>query len=100
MNRQMSKKGMSPKRAQELKKEKGIEETKLQTVRVEKGYSQSKLSIKSGVNARMIQGYEQRRRLIENAKLETICDLALALDCKITDILDDKQLIDKLRLTR
>lgn len=96
----MNKRGMSPKKAQKLRKEKGIEETKLQTRRVIKGYSQKELSVKSGVNAKMIQGYEQRRRSIDGARLETLCNLALALDCKIADILEDEQLAEKVKMTK
>lgn len=76
------------------------EKTNLQNLRQKKGLSQSMLSAKSGVKTRAIQGYEQRDRRIEGAKLDTLCRLCFALDCKIDDILDDKELIEKFRLAK
>ena len=76
------------------------EQTKLQKLRKERGLSQSQLSAKSGVTKRAIQCYEQKDRLIEGARLSTLCALCFALDCKIEDILDDKALIEKFRMAK
>ena len=96
----MSKRGITPEQAKKIKDQKGQEVTKLQTLRVKKKLTQKQLSIVSGVTQRMIQCYEQQTRPIEGAHLDTLCRLCLALDCKIEDILEDADLIEKFRLTK
>lgn len=71
----------------------------LKQVRESKGLSQSQLAKKSGVNLRMIQNYEQEARDINVARLNTIIDLAQALECSVCDVLTDENLIDKLKAT-
>ena len=46
----------------------------------------------------MIQKYEIGVRNIDGAKLETLCDLAIALDVSISDIVEDETLKTKLKL--
>lgn len=96
----MAKFGMSPKQAQKLRAAKGIEDTKLQRIRTDKGLSQNQLAVASGVALRGIQSYEQRTRQIDGARLDILCSLCLALDCKIEDILENKELIEKFRMTK
>lgn len=96
----MTKRGITPQQAKKIREEKGIEETKLEKLRVKKGLSQSSLSAISGVTIRAIQTYEQQSRPIDRARLDTLCRLCLALDCKIEDIIEDKELIEKYRLTK
>ena len=91
---------MSPEQARQIREQKGIEETKLQAARIKKGLSQKQLSIVSGVTLRAIQCYEQRTRSIDNAHIETLCDLCLALDCRLEDLIESKTVIDKLRMTK
>ena len=69
----------------------------LKQVRERKGLSQSQLAIKSGVNLRMIQNYEQGAKNINTARLLTIVELAQALGCSVCDILTDENLINKLK---
>lgn len=95
-----SKKGMSPVQAAKIRAKKGIAETKLQRLRVKKGMSQYELSVVSGVPTRRIQYYEQTAGAINSARLEALCDLCNALDCKIEDILESNSLIKKLRMTK
>ena len=90
-----SERGITPKQAQKIRAEKGLKETNLQKVRVKKGLSQQGLANESGVTKRMIECYEQRYRNIDNAKLEALCSMSVALDCKIEDILESKELIEK-----
>lgn len=96
----MTKKGISVEQAQEIRNRKGIEETKLQKMRIRKNYSQKQLAVASGVTMRSVQCYEQRTRDIDGARLETLCDLCIALDCKLEDILESELAIDKLRMTK
>ena len=70
---------------------------KLQELRKNKNLSQSQLADLSGVKLRMIQQYEIGARNIDGAKLETLCSLALALDCKVYDLLESKELINKVK---
>ena len=96
----MNKRGISPEQAQKIRESKGLEDTNLQRLRVEKGLSQTALSAKSGVTRRTIECYEQRTRAIDNARLDTLCRLSFALDCKIGDILESKELIEKYKLAK
>lgn len=89
----MKKKGITIEQAQKIRKARGLEENKLQKKRVEKGLSQAELSALSGISQRTISSYEQNLRNIKCAKLETLCSFCRALDCKIEDIIDDKELI-------
>lgn len=96
----MAGKGITPEQAQKIRKANGIEETKLQRLRVKKGLSQSNLSVVTAVPIRTIRSYEQKTRPIEGARLDVLCALCIALDCKIEDILEDKTLIEKYRLVK
>lgn len=92
--------GITPEQAQKIRADKGIKETNLQKVRVEAGLSQQALSDESGVTKRMIECYEQKYRNIDGAKLQTLCDLAVALNCKIEDILESEELIEKYKTVK
>lgn len=67
--------------------------SKLQELRKAKGLSQSELAEQSGVNKRIIQTYEINYRPIDSAGLDKLLPLAIALDCKISDLLEDENLI-------
>ncbi len=92
----MVKRGMSPKRAEELLMEKGIGKgTKLRIARVRSGLSQSELAAASGVPKKTLQRYEQEPNKIDGTKLKTLCGLCEALGCSITDIIEDEELIER-----
>lgn len=59
----------------------------LQEKRKKAGYSQSELSEASGISKRSIQHMEHGDRLPDKAQLETLCKLALTLNCPIDDLL-------------
>lgn len=71
----------------------------LQEIRKKRGYSAGKLADITGVSVRNIQHYESGYRDINGAKLDTLCSLALALDCKIENILTDEDLKRKFKRT-
>lgn len=71
----------------------------LQAMRKKANLSQSELAAVSGVKLRAIQTYEIEQRNINHAKLETLCKLALALNCTLYDLLTDEQLKVKLKKT-
>ena len=89
----MRKRGISVDQAKKIRAANGIKDTNLQIARVSRGMSQRDLADASGVTLRAIQQYEQGNRPIEGAKLETLCRLCVALDCKIADILDSRRLV-------
>lgn len=67
----------------------------LQNMRKLRGLSQLQLAEKAGISFRTIQHYEQGSKDINNAKLLTLCKIADALNCKISDIFnDDQELIE------
>ena len=67
----------------------------LKAIRTNKGYSQSELAEISSVNIRMIQHYEQGYKDINNAKLDTLLSLSIALECGVSDLLTSEDLKNK-----
>ena len=65
-----------------------FKETNLKRIRASYGYSQAELARQSGVSLRSIQMYEQRRKDINKASVETIYSLAKALGCEIEDLME------------
>ena len=65
----------------------------LKEIRESRGMSQQDLADKSGINKRMIQAYEQGYRDINGAKLTTLVTLCIALECHLSDIVEDSQLV-------
>ena len=96
----MTKKGMTPQKAAKIRASKGLASTKLQRLRVAKKYSQNDLAEISGISARRIQHYEQRVRPIDSARLDTLCRLCIALECKIEDIIENKDLAEKIKMVK
>ena len=97
----VNKRGITVETAKRIRAENGLkDETKLQKIRVSKGLSQGQLAKLSGVATRTIQHYERGVRAIDGAKLINICNLCLALGCKIEDILENEETIVKLRATK
>ena len=71
--------------------------TKFKKVRESKGISQGNLSKLTGVSSATIKAYDQGYRDINEAKIKTLAELSNALDCGITDILEDEELIKKIK---
>lgn len=69
----------------------------LKEIRQKYGLTQIQLAEKSGVNLRMLQYYEQGVKDINGARLSTLANLAIALECPISDILSDQELIDTIK---
>lgn len=90
------KRGMTPEQAEKVMLKRGFDRgTKLRVVRVQKGLSQSELSAASGVPVKTIQRFEQEPHKIDGTKLNTLCGLSEVLGCKITDIIEDQELIER-----
>lgn len=72
----------------------------LRRVRRARGLTTRQLADKAGVSFRSLGKYENGELNIDGAKLKTLVKLALALDCKITDILTDEELVKDVKKTR
>lgn len=72
-------------------------DTKFKKIRERKGISQGILSKMTGVSTGTIKAYDQGYRDINEAKIKTLAELSNALNCGITDILEDEELIKKIR---
>lgn len=72
----------------------------LHEMRLKCGLSQSQLANKSGLSVRTLQAYEQGLRNIDEARLKTLINLSLALDCKISDIIKSEELKSLCELAR
>lgn len=63
--------------------------SKLKEARLAHEMSQSQLATAAGINARMLQYYEQGAKDLSGAKLATLLKICLALQCNLEDILPD-----------
>lgn len=90
------KRAMSPAKAELIRVKRGLGKgTKLRVIRVLRGLSQSELASMSGVPLKTLQRFEQEPNRINGTKLNTLCGLCEALECSITDILEDTELIER-----
>ena len=67
---------------------------KLKEVRQARGLSQSQLAEKAELNVRTLQHYEQGSKVFDHARLDTILKCAIALECKIEDIIDNEDYLN------
>lgn len=70
---------------------------RLQAIRHINKLSQRQLSIKSGVNINVIKAYEQGLRFVDGAGIEILYALATNLNCRISDLIENKELRENLR---
>lgn len=68
----------------------------LKEARMRAGLSQNKLAEQSGVNASMIQYYEQGKKDINGAKLKTLLTLCDTLKCGLRDLITDEETLELL----
>lgn len=71
--------------------------TNLEKIRQEKNMTQFKLSLASGIEQCRISNLENKRNDIDNARIETICRLAKALEVKAWEILNNETLSEMLQ---
>ena len=69
----------------------------LKEIRESRGMSQQDLADKSGINKRMIQAYEQGYRDINGAKLSKLVTFCIVLECHLSEIVDEAQLVKDLK---
>lgn len=70
---------------------------KLKEMRQAKGLSQSQLAEKAGLNVRTLQHYEQGSKIFDHARLDTILKCAIALSCKIEELIDNKEYLELIK---
>ncbi|MGN0464885.1 MAG: helix-turn-helix transcriptional regulator [Lachnospiraceae bacterium] len=71
--------------------------SKLKSKRIESKLSQSQLAEKANINVRTLQHYEQGSKSFDNARIDTILRVCLALDCKIEDVVENEEYIKLLK---
>lgn len=69
---------------------------KLKTLRRAAGISQTQLAATAGLNVRMVQYYEQGVKDLNAAKLQTLLKLCNALNCALSDIITDPDVLEML----
>ncbi len=67
--------------------------TNLKRLRLKSGLTQSQLAQVTGLNLRTLQYYEQGINKIDQARLTTLLKIAIALECKIKDLLEEQESI-------
>ena len=72
----------------------------LKLMREKRELSQAELAQIARISKRTIQDYEQGRANVDGANIKTLAKLANALQCSITDILEDPELIERLKVTK
>lgn len=70
---------------------------KIKNIRIKAGLTQSELAELSNISLRTICAFEQGTRIIDNANISLVITLANALNCKIEDILENKDNIKKIK---
>lgn len=85
---------MTPEQALEIFKTEY--ESNLKLLRVQAGLSQQQLADAAGIKKRVLQTYEQKERNINHGQLDTLCAICIALNCRLRDILEDEDLVEKL----
>lgn len=65
-----------------------FKDTNLKRIRTTYGCTQAELAKQSGVSLRSIQMYEQRRKDINKASVETMYSIAKTLGCTIEDLIE------------
>ena len=70
--------------------------TKLKAVRLQAGLSQSQLAKEADLNLRTLQAYEAGGRSFDNARIDTILKVALACNCSIEELIENKEYLELL----
>jgi len=64
----------------------------LKEMRIKAGISQTQLADKINTSVRSLQSYEQGLRNVDGMKLETLLAISTALNCRISDIVENEKL--------
>ena len=72
----------------------------LEQVRVSRGMTRAMLAEKSGVTLRTIYGFERFYKNIGTTEIDSALNLCIALNCRLEDILEGGDLIEKAKIVR
>lgn len=64
----------------------------MKKIRESKNISQEQLAAETGLSIQLIRLYEQQPVRINNAKLISLIKIAKVLNCKLVDLIEDKDL--------
>lgn len=64
----------------------------MKKIRESKNISQEQLASETGLSIQLIRLYEQQPVRINNAKLISLIKIAKVLNCKLVDLIEDKDL--------
>lgn len=70
---------------------------KLKEMRQSRGLSQIQLAEKTGLNVRVLQHYEQGSKIFDNARIDTIMKVCIALNCKLEDVIENPEYLDLIK---
>ena len=70
---------------------------KLKEKRIAAGLSQSQLAEKAGVNVRVLQHYEQGTKNFDHARIDILLRYCLALNCKLSDLVENPEYLALLK---
>lgn len=70
---------------------------KLKQLRMAAGLSQSQLAEKAGLNVRVLQHYEQGSKNFDHARIDILLKYCLALDCKLSDLIENPDYLELLK---
>lgn len=70
--------------------------SKLKEMRQKANLTQGQLAIKANINVRVLQHYEQGSKNFDHARIDTIIKICLALECKLTDVIESEEYIELL----
>ena len=92
----MKKRGITIEQAEQIRLKKGLDAgAKLRQLRVKKGYTQKEFAELTEVSLLTLQKYEQKKLNIDSANVYTLCKFCVALGCRISDIIEDEELLKK-----
>lgn len=64
---------------------------KLKELRMAAGLSQKQLADLAGTNVRVLQHYEQGTKNFDHARIDILIKYCLALNCKLSDLIEDPE---------
>lgn len=70
---------------------------KLQELRQAAGLSQSQLAEKAEMSIRSLQHYERGAIEFDNARIDTLLKVCIALDCRLEDIIENEKYLELLK---
>lgn len=70
---------------------------KLQELRQAAGLSQSQLAEKAEMSIRSLQHYERGTIEFDNARIDTLLKVCIALNCRLEDIIENEKYLELLK---